>query len=55
MAKRSRITVGRLVASTNPLRKIFARRLNVEVTYCKSGFTNRIISERVVGIAVSTN
>lgn len=51
MAKRNRITVGQLVASSNPLRKIFATRLEVQVLYVDTKFSKRIVSEKIVGIA----
>ena len=54
MAKRSRVTVGKLVASTNPLRKILAKRLDMRVLYTTNGFSHKIISERAVGVAVTT-
>lgn len=44
---RTRIAKAYLVASTNNLNRIIAKRLNVEVTYEKNN--HRIISERVIG------
>lgn len=45
--KRKRIAKAYLVASTNNLNRIIAKRLNVEVTYQKNNY--RIISERIIG------
>jgi len=44
---RPRITRGTLVGSTNPLRKIKARRLVVEVLY---NFRHGIVKERTVSL-----
>ena len=44
---RPRIAKGTLVGSTNPLRKIKARRLVVEVLY---NFRNGIVKERTVSL-----
>lgn len=46
--KRNRIAKAYLVASTNNLNRIIAKRLNVEVTYQKNNY--KIISEKVIGI-----
>lgn len=46
--KRNRIAKAYLVASTNNLNRIIAKRLNVEVTYQKNN--HKIISEKVIGI-----
>ncbi len=53
MAKRNRILVGRLVASSNKIRNIMGKRLEVEVKYIKNGLTNRIISQNVIGVRAS--
>jgi len=44
---RPRITRGTLVGSTNPLNRIKARRLIVEVLY---NFRNGVVKERTVGV-----
>jgi len=44
---RPRLFTGKLVASTNTLRSIMSRRLEVEVVFTKS---YRVISERVLDI-----
>jgi hypothetical protein len=49
---RPRIAKGTLVGSTNPLRKIKARRLVVEVLY---NFRNGIVRERTVEIRQTIN
>lgn len=53
MAKRNRLSVGRLVASTNPLRNIIGKRLDVEIKYTTHGLYNRIVNESVIGIRPS--
>lgn len=50
MAKRNRLKVGRLVASTNNLRNIMGKRLEVQVLYRDSGFSNKIVAQNVIGI-----
>ena len=47
MTKRTRFFTGNLVASTNTLKNIMGKRLNVEVRFTISG---RIISQKIVGI-----
>jgi hypothetical protein len=44
---RPRITRGTLVGSTNPLNRIKARRLIVEVLY---NFRNGVVKERIVDV-----
>lgn len=51
--KRNRISIGRLVASTNNLRNIMGKRLEVEVKYRTSGLQNYIVSQNVIGIRAS--
>lgn len=51
--KRNKILVGRLVASTDKIRNIMGKRLEVEVKYVTSGLTNRIISQNVIGVKAS--
>ena len=53
MAKRNRLSVGRLVASSNPLTNIIGKRLEVEVKYATNGLCNRILSKNVIGIRPS--
>lgn len=53
MRKRNRISVGRLVASTDKLKNIMGKRLEVEVKYITSGLTNKIISQNVIGVRAS--
>lgn len=48
--KRKRIAKAYLVASTNTLNCIIAKRLNVEITYQKNNY--KILSERVIGLRV---
>ena len=45
---RPRIARGTLVGSTNPLNRIKARRLIVEVLY---NFRNGVVKERTVGVS----
>ena len=47
---RPRLAKGTLVGSTNPLRRIKAKRLIVEVIY---NFKHRIVTERVVDVRTS--
>jgi hypothetical protein len=42
--KRTRIITGKFVASSNHLKNIMGKRLDVSVKYVQSGFSNRIIS-----------
>ena len=48
--KRSRIVPGRLVASTDPLKNIKAKRLDILVQYVEKGISNRILSISTIGI-----
>tara|TARA_R110001599_G_scaffold65178_7_gene183682 strand:- start:5246 stop:5395 length:150 start_codon:yes stop_codon:yes gene_type:complete len=48
--KRKRTAKAYLVASTNSLNCIIAKRLNVEITYQKNNY--KILSERVIGLRV---
>lgn len=50
MAKRNRISIGRLVASTDNLKNIMGKRLEVEIRYIKTGFNYKIIYQDVIGI-----
>lgn len=45
--KRNRIAKAYLVASTNNLNRIIAKRLKIEITYQKNN--HKIIFERVIG------
>jgi hypothetical protein len=49
-SKRTRIITGKFVASSNHLKNIMGRRLDVSVRYVQSGFSNRIISMNTIGI-----
>ena len=55
MAKRNRILVGRLVASTNKITNIIGKRLDVEVKYVVNGLSNKIISQNVIGVRANFN
>lgn len=48
--KRNRLAIGRLVASSNPLRNIIGKRLDVIVKYNIGIFSNRVVSQEVIGI-----
>jgi hypothetical protein len=48
--KRNRIISGRFVASTDNLKNIRGKRLDIVVKYVEKGFSNRIISMETVGI-----
>jgi len=48
--KRNRIISGKFVASTNNLKNIMGKRLDVTVKYVETGFCNRIVSQEIVGI-----
>jgi hypothetical protein len=48
--KRKRIKTGRLVASTNHLRSIQSKRLDILVKYVSNAFNNTIISQEIIGI-----
>ena len=50
MAKRNRISSGRLVASTNRLKQIASKRLDIEVLYVKKTFGYDVIKENILGI-----
>lgn len=50
MAKRNRILKGKLVASTDRLRHIASKRLDVEILYVKRDFNYEIIKETILGI-----
>lgn len=54
MAKKNRIRFGRLVASTNPLRAIEAKRLDIQVKF-RIGLPNEILSTKVIGIRQDLN
>lgn len=49
-SKRTRIITGKFVASSNHLRNIMGKRLDISVQYVHSGFSNRIISQETIGI-----
>lgn len=51
--KRNRVSVGRLVASTDKIRNIMGKRLEIEVRYITSGLTHKIISQSVIGVRAS--
>ncbi len=51
--KRNKVLVGKLVASTNKLRNIMGKRLDVEVKYLTTGLPYQIISQNVIGIRAS--
>ena len=51
--KRNKVLVGRLVASTDKIRNIMGKRLEVEVKYITSGLTHQIISQNVIGVRAS--
>lgn len=53
MAKRNRLLVGKLVASSNPITNIIGKRLDVEVKYSAKGLYNRIVSTTVIGVRPS--
>tara|TARA_R110000764_G_scaffold125110_1_gene212494 strand:+ start:500 stop:649 length:150 start_codon:yes stop_codon:yes gene_type:complete len=48
--RRKRTAKAYLVASTNGLNRIIAKRLNVEITYQKNNY--KILSEKVIGLRV---
>jgi hypothetical protein len=48
--KRPRIKTGRLVASTNHLKNIQSKRLDIIVKYVSKAFNNTIISQEIIGI-----
>lgn len=48
--KRARIITGKFVASSDNLRNIIGKRLDVSVKYVQGGLYNRIISQETVGI-----
>lgn len=48
--KRNRLAIGRLVASSNPLRNIQGKRLDIIVKYSIGMFSNRIVSQEVIAI-----
>ena len=48
--KRTRIILGKFVASTNNLKNIQGKRLDIAVKYVETGFCNRIISMETIGI-----
>lgn len=53
MAKRNRLSVGRLVASSNPITNIIGKRLEVEVKYSTKGLYNRIVCKNILGVRPS--
>lgn len=48
--KRTRIIPGRLVASSDPLKNIKAKRLDILVQYVEKGISNKILSISTLGI-----
>lgn len=48
--KRNRLKIGMLVASTNKLKNIQGKRLEIHVSYKESIFGNKILFRDVVGI-----
>lgn len=48
--KRNRLAIGRLVASSNPLRNIQGKRLDIVVKYSIGSLFNRVVSQEVIAI-----
>ena len=48
--KRNRLAIGRLVASSNPLKHIQGKRLDIVVKYVRGTFCNRVVSQETIGI-----
>ena len=48
--KRNRLAIGRLVASSNPLRNIQGKRLDIVVKYNIGSLFNRVVSQEVIAI-----
>lgn len=55
MGTRKRVCIGALVASTNKLKAIKSKRLNVRIIYSNTGLFNNIISEKTVGLRTDLN
>ena len=49
MGTRKRVCVGMLVASSNKLKHIKSKRLNVRVIYSNKGLFNNVLSEKIIG------
>ena len=49
MSTRKRVCIGMLVTSSNKLKHIKSKRLNVRVIYSNKGLFNNVLSEKITG------
>lgn len=49
MGTKKRVCIGMLVASSNKLKHIKSKRLNVRVIYSNKGLFNNVLSEKITG------